>query len=518
MRCISITAFVELSLTHLGKGLHYVTYIGSLDQGTSSTRFMIFDHAGKVVGQHQLEHRQILPQAGWVEHDASEIWDRTQEVIVGALKQANILGSDLAAIGITNQRETTVVWDVTTGRPLSHAIVWQDTRTTDFLNTLTDQEKETVRFKTGLTIAPYFSGSKMNWLMKNVPEANSPTARFGTIDSWLLWNLSGGVQGGVHVTDVTNASRTLLMNLETLDWDDELLSIFSIPVGALPQIKSSSEQYALTDPHGPFGSAVPIAAILGDQQAAMVGQVCFKRGESKTTYGTGNFALLNTGTNIVRSSNGLLTTVCFKFGDEPAYYALEGSVAVTGSAIQWLRDQLGIITHAAETENLASTVKDTAGVYFVPAFSGLFAPYWRSDARGVIVGLTRAATKAHLARAALEAICYQTRDVMDAMVADSGVPMTEMRVDGGITANSLCMQMQADIMGIDISRPLVPETTALGAAYAAGLAVKFWASTDELRSQWQESRRWSATTSRDEREVGYGQWKKAVERTLNWID
>ncbi|MSV39813.1 MAG: glycerol kinase GlpK, partial [Actinobacteria bacterium] len=354
-----------------------MTYIGSLDQGTSSTRFMIFDHAGKVVGQHQLEHRQILPQAGWVEHDASEIWDRTQEVIVGALKQANILGSDLAAIGITNQRETTVVWDVTTGRPLSHAIVWQDTRTTDFLNTLTDQEKETVRFKTGLTIAPYFSGSKMNWLMKNVPEANSPTARFGTIDSWLLWNLSGGVQGGVHVTDVTNASRTLLMNLETLDWDDELLSIFSIPVGALPQIKSSSEQYALTDPHGPFGSAVPIAAILGDQQAAMVGQVCFKRGESKTTYGTGNFALLNTGTNIVRSSNGLLTTVCFKFGDEPAYYALEGSVAVTGSAIQWLRDQLGIITHAAETENLASTVKDTAGVYFVPAFSGLFAPYWR---------------------------------------------------------------------------------------------------------------------------------------------
>lgn len=518
MRCISITVFVELSLTHLGKGLHYVTYIGSLDQGTSSTRFMIFDHSGKVVGQHQLEHRQILPHAGWVEHDAGEIWDRTQEVIAGALKQADILGSDLAAIGITNQRETTVVWDIKTGRPLSHAIVWQDTRTTDFLATLTQEEKESIRFKTGLTIAPYFSGSKMNWLINNIPAATSPNARFGTIDSWLLWNLSGGVQGGVHVTDVTNASRTLLMNLETLDWDNELLEIFGVPASALPTIRSSSEQYALTNPHGPFGSAVPITAILGDQQAAMVGQVCFKRGESKTTYGTGNFALLNTGTEIVRSTNGLLTTVCFKFGDEPAHYALEGSVAVTGSAIQWLRDQLGIISNAAETEHLASTVTDTAGVYFVPAFSGLFAPYWRSDARGAIVGLTRAATKAHLARAALEAICYQTRDVMDAMVADSGVPMTEMRVDGGITTNSLCMQMQADIMGIDISKPLIAETTALGAAYAAGLAVGFWSSPEVLREQWLESRRWSPTSTHDGRERGYAQWKKAVERTLNWLD
>ena len=479
---------------------------------------MIFDHSGKVIGQHQLEHRQIMPHPGWVEHDAAEIWQRVQEVIAGALKQANILGSDLAAIGITNQRETTVVWDVTTGQPLSNAIVWQDTRTTAFLSSLTDSQKEKVRFKTGLTIAPYFAGSKMNWFLSNVAAAKNENARMGTIDSWLLWNLSGGVRGGVHQTDVTNASRTLLMNLETLDWDQELLDIFGVPRSCLPEVKSSSQVYALTDPHGPFGTAIPIAGILGDQQAAMVGQVCFERGESKTTYGTGNFALLNTGTEIVRSKNGLLTTVCFKFGDQPAHYALEGSVAVTGSAIQWLRDQLGIITNAAETENLASSVTDTAGVYFVPAFSGLFAPYWRSDARGAIVGLTRAATKAHLARAALEAICYQTRDVMDAMVADSGVPMSEMRVDGGITANSLCMQMQADIMGIDITRPLIGETTALGAAYAAGLAVGFWSSQGEVKKQWQQSRRWTPFSTLDVREAGYKNWKKAVERTLNWVD
>ena len=497
-----------------------MAYIGSLDQGTSSTRFMIFDGDGKVVGQHQLEHRQILPQAGWVEHDAAEIWDRTKEVIAAALKQADILGSDLAAIGITNQRETTVAWDVTTGHPLHNAIVWQDTRTADYLNGFSPEISKAITYKSGLPIAPYFSGSKMHWLIENSPEVKSAitagTARFGTVDSWLLWNLSGGVQGGVHFTDVTNASRTLLMNLETLQWDDELLGYFGIPRNLLPEIKSSSEIYATTNPHGPLGSAVPIAGILGDQHAAMVGQVCFERGESKTTYGTGNFALLNTGTEIVRSSNGLLSTVCYKFGDQPAMYALEGSVAVTGSAIQWLRDQLGIISNAAETEALASSVTDTAGVYFVPAFSGLFAPYWRTDARGVIVGLTRAATKAHLARAALEAICYQTRDVMDAMVADSGVPMTEMRVDGGITANSLCMQMQADIMGIDITRPLITETTALGAAYAAGLAVGFWKNTDELKKQWKQSRRWSATTSVEDRASGYAGWKKAIERTLNW--
>ena len=497
-----------------------MAYIGSLDQGTSSTRFMIFDADGKVVGQHQLEHRQILPQAGWVEHDAAEIWDRTKEVISAALKQADILGSDLAAIGITNQRETTVAWDVTTGRPLHNAIVWQDTRTAEYLSHFSPEISKAITHKSGLPIAPYFAGSKMHWLIENSSEVKSAiasgTARFGTVDSWLLWNLSGGIQGGVHFTDVTNASRTLLMNLETLQWDDELLGYFEIPRAVLPEIKSSSEVYATTDPHGPLGSAVPIAGILGDQHAAMVGQVCFERGESKTTYGTGNFALLNTGTDIVRSKNGLLSTVCYKFGNQPAMYALEGSVAVTGSAIQWLRDQLGIITNAAETENLASSVTDTAGVYFVPAFSGLFAPYWRSDARGVIVGLTRAATKAHLARAALEAICYQTRDVMDAMVADSGVPMTEMRVDGGITSNSLCMQMQADIMGIDITRPLITETTALGAAYAAGLAVGFWKDIDELKKQWKQSRRWSATTSVEDRASGYAGWKKAIERTLNW--
>ena len=479
---------------------------------------MIFDHAGKVVGQHQVEHRQILPQAGWVEHDAAEIWERTQEVISAALRQADILGSNLAAVGITNQRETTVVWDIETGQPLSNAIVWQDTRTTNFLESLSEDERKLIVFKTGLTIAPYFAGSKMNWLLKNVAAAKASSARFGTIDSWLLWNLTGGVRGGVHATDVTNASRTLLMNLETLDWDEELLSIFGIARESLPIIKSSSETYGFTDPHGAFGTAIPIAGILGDQQSAMVGQVCFERGESKTTYGTGNFALLNTGTEIVRSKNGLLTTVCFKFGNEPARYALEGSVAVTGSAIQWLRDQLGVISNAAETEILASSVADTAGIYFVPAFSGLFAPYWRSDARGVIVGLTRAATKAHLARAALEAICYQTRDVMDAIVADSGTPMSTMRVDGGITANSLCMQMQADIMGIEISKPLIAETTALGAAYAAGLAVGFWRSKDEVRQQWQESRRWTPTSTFERRELGYSQWKKAVERTLNWSD
>lgn len=497
-----------------------MAYIGSLDQGTSSTRFMIFDGDGKVVGQHQLEHRQILPHAGWVEHDAAEIWDRTKEVIAAALKQADILGSDLAAIGITNQRETTVAWDVTTGRPLHNAIVWQDTRTAEYLNGFSPEISKAITHKSGLPVAPYFAGSKMHWLIENSQDVKSAiaagTARFGTVDSWLLWNLSGGVQGGVHFTDVTNASRTLLMNLETLQWDDELLGYFDIPRALLPEIKSSSEIYATTNPHGPLGSAVPIAGILGDQHAAMVGQACFERGESKTTYGTGNFALLNTGTEIVRSKNGLLSTLCYKFGDQPAMYALEGSVAVTGSAIQWLRDQLGIISNAAETEALASSVTDTAGVYFVPAFSGLFAPYWRTDARGVIVGLTRAATKAHLARAALEAICYQTRDVMDAMVADSGVPMTEMRVDGGITANSLCMQMQADIMGIDITRPLITETTALGAAYAAGLAVGFWKNTDELKKQWKQSRRWSATTSVEDRASGYAGWKKAIERTLNW--
>ncbi len=499
-----------------------MSYIGSLDQGTTSTRFMIFDHSGRVIGQHQLEHRQILPEPGWVEHDPMEIWHRTQEVISGALAQAGIIGSDLTAIGITNQRETVVAWDVTTGAPLYNAIVWQDTRTQSILDQLNDSEKSYITHTSGLTIAPYFSGSKMRWLLENVPAvrqaAESGHLRLGTVDSWILWNLSGGIRGGLHATDVTNASRTLLMDLETLQWDSRLLELLHVPMAALATIKSSSEIYGYTDPAGPLGSRVPIAAILGDQQAAMVGQVCFARGDSKTTYGTGNFALINTGTTIARSKFGLLTTVCFKFGDEPAHYALEGSVAVTGSAIQWLRDQLGIISQASDIENLASSVSDNGGVYFVPAFSGLFAPHWRSDARGAIVGLTRAATKAHLARAALEAICYQTRDVIDAMASETGVALSTMRVDGGITANNLCMQMQSDILGIDISRPVIKETTALGAAYAAGLALGYWRDKAELTSQWQESMRWKPDRGSTLPAAGYALWKKALTRTLDWVE
>ncbi len=497
-----------------------MSYIGSLDQGTTSSRFIIFDQTGSIVAQHQLEHRQILPQAGWVEHDASEIWQATQTVIAGALAKANISGSDLVAIGITNQRETVVAWDKETGLPLHNAIVWQDTRTQEFLSSLSQDQTQLIRRKTGLTIAPYFSGSKMNWLIRNCPEVqraiSQERALFGTIDSWVAWNLSGGHNGGIHITDVTNASRTLLMDLETLQWAPELLEIFSIPAELLPAINSSSEVYGHTTDTGPFGARVPIAAILGDQQAAMVGQVCFERGDSKTTYGTGNFALLNTGTEIVHSQHGLLTTVCYKFGDEPARYALEGSVAVTGSAIQWLRDQLGVISHASEIEALAESVSDNGGVYFVPAFSGLFAPHWRSDARGAIVGLTRAVTKAHLARATLEAVCFQTRDVIDAMAEETGVTLTQMRVDGGITANSLCMQLQANILGIEIIRPVVNETTALGAAYAAGLAVKFWESTEELKKQWQVFMRWEPELGNPLRQTGYEQWKKALARTLDW--
>ncbi len=496
-------------------------YIGSLDQGTTSTRFMIFSHDGEIIGRHQKEHRQILPQPGYVEHDALEIWQVTQEVIAIALQNANLTGLDLAAIGITNQRETTVAWDRLTGLPLHNAIVWQDTRTGPLLDRLTPPEKAKITYSTGLTIAPYFSGSKMQWLLENSPEVQTAlengSALMGTVDSWLVWNLTGGIDGGIHVTDVTNASRTLLMDLETLDWNPELLSLFAIPHEVLPDIKSSSEIYGLTASEGPLEAGIPIAAILGDQQAAMVGQVCFDRGDSKTTYGTGNFALLNTGTQIVRSHHGLLTTVCFKLGDQPVHYALEGSVAVTGSAIQWLRDQLGIISHAAEIESLAATVADNGGVYFVPAFSGLFAPHWRSDARGAIVGLTRAATKAHLARAALEAVAYQTRDVIDAMAQETGVTLTRMRVDGGITANSLCMQLQSDILGIEIDRPSVNETTALGAAYAAGLAVKFWQDPTELKEQWKIAHKWHPDLTSSLRSEGYKTWKKALSRTLDWV-
>jgi len=479
---------------------------------------MIFDKSGAVVAISQKEHRQFTPQSGWVEHDADEIWQNAQAVIREAITKAGIRADEIKALGITNQRETTVAWHAQTGKALHPAIVWQDTRTADFLNGLSQVQKDLLVSRTGLAIAPYFSASKINWLINNVAPVKQALAagnlRIGTIDSWLTWNLSGGL----HITDVTNASRTMLMNLETLAWDLELLEIFDVPLAVLPEIKSSSEVYGETSADGPFGARIPIAGILGDQHAAMVGQACFEKGSSKTTYGTGNFALLNTGTEIVRSKHGLLTTVCFKFGDQPTQYALEGSVAVTGSAIQWLRDQLEIISSASEIEGLALQVKDSGGIYFVPAFSGLFAPYWRSDARGVIVGLTRATTKAHLARAALDAICYQTMEIIDAMVADSGIAMTEMKVDGGITANQICMQLQADVMGIDIVKPLITETTALGAAYAAGLAIGFWQSTDEVKAQWRQDRRWHPESDEKTRTIGAARWKQAVERTFNWVD
>ncbi len=500
-------------------------YVGAVDQGTTSTRFMIFDHGGNVVGMHQLEHEQILPQAGWVEHNPVEIWDRTSSVITTALQAQNLTASDLAALGVTNQRETAVVWNRRTGRPYYNAIVWQDTRTDRIASALDREGKgDVIRRKAGLPPATYFSGGKIQWILENVDgvreAAEAGDAVFGNTDSWLLWNLTGGTDGGVHVTDVTNASRTMLMNLETLDWDDELLTFFNIPRAMLPQIRASSDPnpYGTTRANGPVGGEVVLTGDLGDQQAATVGQVCFAPGEAKNTYGTGNFMLLNTGTEAVRSSNGLLTTVCYKLGDAAAVYALEGSIAVTGSAVQWLRDQLGIIRNASESETLAAQVQDNGGVYFVPAFSGLFAPYWRSDARGAIVGLSRFNTGAHIARATLESICYQSRDVVEAMEQDSGVALDVLKVDGGITANNLCMQMQADILGVPVSRPVVAETTALGAAYAAGLAVGFWKSTDELRENWNESQRWQPTWSDEQRNEGYAKWKKAVERTLDWVD
>ena len=500
-------------------------YIGSIDQGTTSTRFMIFDHGGNEVARHQLEHEQILPRAGWVEHNPVEIWERSSAVIQTALGKAGLQASDLAAFGITNQRETTVIWDRHTGRPYHNAIVWQDTRTDKIAAALEREGKgDVIRQKAGLPPAPYFSGGKIQWIFENVDGVREAAERgdalFGNTDAWLLWHLTGGLDGGVHVTDVTNASRTMLMNLETLDWDDELLGFFGIPRQMLPTIKPSSspEPYGVTRSTGPLAGEVPLTGDLGDQQAATVGQVCFSPGEAKNTYGTGNFMLMNTGTEIVRSSNGLLTTPAYKFGDEPAVFALEGSIAVTGSAVQWLRDQLGIISGAAQSEALARQVDDNGGVYFVPAFSGLFAPYWRSDARGAIVGLSRFNTNAHLARATLESICYQSRDVAEAMTADSGVELETLKVDGGVTANELCMQIQADILGVPVSRPVVAETTALGAAYAAGLAVGFWQNTDELRDNWNESQRWQPDWSDEQRSGGYEQWKKAITRTLDWVD
>jgi glycerol kinase len=500
-------------------------YVGAVDQGTTSTRFMIFDHSGSEVGRHQIEHEQILPKAGWVEHDPAEIWDNTCTVIERGLSDAGLSLSDLVAVGITNQRETTVVWDKNTGKPYCNAIVWQDTRTDKIASALErDGHGDTIRHRAGLPPATYFSGGKIKWIFDNVDgvkeAADKGDASFGNTDSWLIWNLTGGSDGGVHVTDVTNASRTMLMDLETLDWDDELLGFFDIPRSMLPEIRSSSEPdgYGPTREDGPLGGQVPLTGILGDQQAATVGQVCFSPGEAKNTYGTGNFMLLNTGTEIVRSQAGLLTTVCYRFGDDAPVYALEGSIAVTGSAVQWLRDQLGIISDAEQSETLAGEVEDNGGIYFVPAFSGLFAPHWRSDARGAIVGLSRFNTGAHLARATLEAICYQSRDVADAMEQDSGVHLDVLKVDGGVTANDLAMQIQADVLGVPVSRPVVAETTALGAAYAAGLAVGFWSNTDEMRENWNESKRWEPNWSDEQRAEGYEGWKKAVTRTLDWVD
>ena len=500
-------------------------FVGAIDQGTTSTRFMIFDHGGNEVARHQLDHEQILPRPAWVEHNPTEIWERTRAVVETALRQAGLRAADLAAVGITNQRETSVVWNKTTGRPYHNAIVWQDTRTDRIASALEREGRgEMIRARAGLPPATYFSGGKIQWIIENVDgvraDAENGEAVFGTIDSWLLWHLTGGVDGGVHVTDPTNASRTMLMNLDTLDWDDELLALFGVPRAMLPQIRPSSNPalYGMTRPDGPFGTEVALAGDLGDQQAATVGQVCFEAGAAKNTYGTGNFLLLNTGTELVRSKHGLLTTVCYQLGDAAPVYALEGSIAVTGSAVQWLRDQLGIISGAAQSETLARQVADSGGVYFVPAFSGLFAPYWRSDARGVIVGLSRYNTNAHLARATLESIGYQTKDVVVAMQQDSGVTLDVLRVDGGVTANDLAMQLQADILGVPVSKPAVAETTALGAAYAAGLAVGFWSSTAELVQNWHEDRRWQPAWTDDQRAAGYAGWKKAVERTLGWVD
>jgi len=500
-------------------------YVGAVDQGTTSSRFMVFDHSGNEVAKYQLEHTQIMPKPGWVEHDPIEIWERTSSVIQSGLRQANLTAKDLAALGITNQRETAVVWNRRTGRPYYNAIVWQDTRTDRLAAALDrDERGQKIRDKTGLPPATYFSGGKIQWILENVDGVREAAERgeavFGNTDSWLIWNLTGGPRAGVHITDVTNASRTMLMNLETLDWDEELLEIFGIPRAMLPEIKPSSytEGYGETLEQGPLGGKVKLTGILGDQQAAMVGQVCFDPGMAKNTYGTGNFMLLNTGEELVRSKAGLLTTVCYQFNDEKPVYALEGSIAVTGSAIQWLRDQLGIISGASESESLARQVEDSGGCYFVPAFSGLFAPYWRSDARGAIVGLSRYNTNAHIARAALEAICYQSRDVTEAMTADSGVAVEVLKVDGGITANQLCMQLQADILGVPVSKPVVAETTALGAAYAAGLAVGFWKNLDELRENWNEGARWEPSWNDEQRVNGYAGWKKAVQRTLDWVD
>jgi len=496
-------------------------YVAAIDQGTTSTRFMIFDHSGNVVAVEQKEHQQIYPKPGWVEHDANEIWLRTQEVIQGGLSKVKGSSQDIAAIGITNQRETTVVWEKHTGKPIYNAIVWQDTRTDVIINELAkDGGQDRFRLKTGLPLATYFSGPKLKWILDNIDGARTKAANgdllFGTIDTWLIWNLTAGE----HITDVTNASRTMLMNLSTLDWDDEILRLLDIPRAVLPQIKSSSEIYGHVTLSGSEESlnGIPVSGDLGDQHAALFGQTCFNPGEAKNTYGTGCFMLLNTGEKPVQSKSGLLTTLGYKIGNQKAVYALEGSIAITGALIQWLRDNLGLIQSSAEVEALAKSVEDAGGIYFVPAFSGLYAPYWKSDARGVIVGLTRYVNKGHIARAALEATAYQTREVLDAMNADSGVPLTALKVDGGMVFNDLLMQFQADILDVPVIRPKVSETTSLGAAYAAGLAVDFWKDYDELRANWSKEKEWQPAMDSDLRKKLYSGWKKAVTRTFDWME
>ena len=496
-------------------------YIGAIDQGTTSTRFIVFDRAGKIAACAQKEHRQIYPQPGWVEHDPAEIWERTREVIAEAMAQREIGPRDLAAIGITNQRETTVLWDRRSGQPVYNALVWQDTRVGDAVAEFAGGGGvDRFRAKTGLPLSTYFSGLKIRWLLENVvgarERAEAGDLLFGNIDTFLMWHLTGGPTGGLHVTDCTNASRTQLMNLATLDWDPELLDAFGIPRAILPAIRSSSE---------PYGAAtqdavreVPIAGILGDQQAALVGQACFQPGEAKNTYGTGCFLLMNTGTEIVQSKCGLLTTVAFRLGCQPAHYALEGSVAITGALVQWIRDNFGLIARSPDIETLARTVEDNGGVYFVPAFSGLYAPYWKHNARGVIAGLTRYTNKGHLARAVVEATAFQTREVVEAMEKDSGISLKVLRTDGGMVENELLMQFQADILDRVVVRPSVKETTALGAAYAAGLAVGFFESLEDLRGRWSVDRTWNPAMDAARRGRLYGFWKKAVTRSFDWLE
>ena len=496
-------------------------YVGAIDQGTTSSRFILFDEAGTIVALAQKEHAQIYPQPGWVEHDAVEVWRNTQEVIGAALAREGLRAADVAAVGITNQRETTVLWERATGRPVANAIVWQDTRTAAYLEQYErDGGADRFRAQTGLPLATYFSALKLRWLLDNVPgaraRAEAGELAFGTMDSWVAWNLTGGTAGGLHVTDVTNASRTQLMELATCDWDDGLLEAFTIPRAVLPRIVSSSDIYgeARIEPL----AGVRVAGILGDQQAALFGQTCFAPGEAKNTYGTGCFLLVNTGTEIVQSKAGLITSVACRIGNEPPRYALEGSIAIAGALVQWLRDNLGLVKKSAEIEALAREVEDNGDVYFVPAFSGLFAPYWREDARGAIVGLTRYANRGHIARAALEATAYQTRDVLDAMRADAaaGVDVRELRVDGGMVANELLMQFQADLLGVPVVRPRITETTALGAAYAAGLAVGYWPDERALERNWAVAKRWEPAMPAAERERLYARWRKAVTRSFDW--